>query len=233
MIANPNIALMKGKRTFTKSQANAIIALIKKKLFANKLEQKKIRDKIRTLGFYASDFGIGGGYTELDFLKVVKIIGDETLTISAAEQADPSIHRESKKKRSHSDETYILDLCDNVTKLKGHRQYRFDFLKGDSGVSLPVDIYYPSLKLVIEYRERQHTEEVKFFDRRKTVSGVNRGEQRKKYDQLRRDILPKNGIKIIEFGFDEFEHTNSKRLIRNKETDTDVIKKKIMEFNKK
>ena len=30
---------------------------------------------------------------------------------------------------------------------------------------LPVDAYYEELNLVVEYREKQHTEEIKFFDR--------------------------------------------------------------------
>ena len=75
--------------------------------------------------------------------------------------------------------------------------------------------------------ERQHTEAVKFFDRRETVSGVGRGEQRKLYDQKRRDILPKNGIRLIEFDYSEFEHTKGKKLVRNKTEDLRVIKKKL------
>lgn len=66
---------MKGKSTFTQSEANAIIALIRKKVVSDSNEQKRLRDKIRALGFYATDFGIGGGYNEHDFLRVVTIIG--------------------------------------------------------------------------------------------------------------------------------------------------------------
>lgn len=69
---------MKGKSTFTQSEANSIIALIKEKLLASPNAQKRSRDKIRAIGFYASDFGIGGGYKELDFLSAVKIIKDGT-----------------------------------------------------------------------------------------------------------------------------------------------------------
>ena len=65
---------MKGKSIFTKKEADEIIALITQKLKASASEQKKIRDKIRKLGFYASDFGIGGGYTVADFKKVAKIL---------------------------------------------------------------------------------------------------------------------------------------------------------------
>lgn len=41
---------------------------------------------------------------------------------------------------------------------------------------------------------------------------MGRGEQRKKYDQRRRDVLPKNGIALIEFNYDEFDHFSGKRL---------------------
>ncbi|MEI6766968.1 MAG: hypothetical protein WCM76_15160 [Bacteroidota bacterium] len=225
---------MKGKSVFTRSEANAIIELIKQKLKADSQTQKNIRDKIRARGFYASDFGIGGGYTEHDFLSVVKIIdsgsnneGNPSSMVYNIKPPKPWVIDEMKEIK---DESYILDLCDEVLHCKGRRQHRFDFLTGDSGTKLPVDIYYSSLNLVIEYREKQHTEEVKFFDRRHTVSGVGRGEQRKIYDQRRRDLLPKHGIKLIEFGYDEFEHNRSKRLIRNKKNDVEIIREKLKKF---
>src|SRR5271163_234983 len=31
------------------------------------------------------------------------------------------------------DESYVIDLCDRVLRLKANRQHRFDFLRGDSG----------------------------------------------------------------------------------------------------
>ncbi len=217
---------MKGKSTFTKSEANEIIALIKQKLIANTAEQKKIRDKIRAIGFYASDFGIGGGYTETDFLRVVKILGGAVESSVTAGRERGVIAKRLEKRsvsRVNSDETYILDLCDEVLGTVGERQCQLDFLKGDSGSRLPVDIYYPALQLVIEYRERQHTEEVEFFDRRITVSGIFRGEQRKKYDDLRRVLLPKHGLRLIELGYDDFEHTKNKTLVRARENDLQVI----------
>ena len=63
------------------------------------------------------------------------------------------------------DETYILDLCDEILNRTSQRQYRFSFLLGDPGKNgscrkLPVDAYYENLNLVIEYKERQHTESV-------------------------------------------------------------------------
>lgn len=130
-------------------------------------------------------------------------------------------------KRDNSDEAYILNICDEILNLKGLRQHRFDFLRGDSGTKLPVDIYYPTLKLVIEYREKQHTEEVAFFDKRLTSSGISRGEQRKKYDELRRTEIPKNGLGLTEFDYSEFGNTKGKRLLRNRKEDERIIREKL------
>lgn len=68
---------MKGKSKFTRKEADSIIALIRRKVVANAQEQKNLRDKIRKIGFYASDFGIGGGYNEKDFLRVITIVGGD------------------------------------------------------------------------------------------------------------------------------------------------------------
>lgn len=140
---------------------------------------------------------------------------------------DEPFEKVVEKNRATSDEAYILNICDEVLGLKGLRQHRFDFLRGDSGTKLPVDIYYPTLKLVIEYREKQHTEAVAFFDKRVTSSGISRGEQRKKYDELRRSEIPKNGLELIEFDYSEFGHTKGKRLLRNKAEDEKIIREKL------
>ncbi|MBK7886885.1 MAG: hypothetical protein IPJ86_06130 [Bacteroidetes bacterium] len=139
----------------------------------------------------------------------------------------PGTSRTIPNKRSHSDESYIIDLCDEVLNQKAIRQHRFDFLVGDSGSKLPVDAYYPELNLVVEFKERQHTEEVTFFDKRQTVSGVGRGEQRRRYDQRRRDVLPQHGIKLIELDYSFFEHTRGKKLSRRKEADLAILIKRL------
>lgn len=107
------------------------------------------------------------------------------------------------------DAQYIIDICDEVLGTPALREHRFDFLRGDPGRNgrtaskLPVDAYYSTLNLVIEYCERQHTESVSHFDKPHvlTVSGVNRGLQRALYDQRRRDVLPKHGITLVELFF--------------------------------
>jgi len=214
---------MKGEKHFTRYEADQIISLIKQKLISDSATQKKLRAKIRRLGFYSSDFGLFGGYNVDDFLSVVTIHEKD---VGGLERSL------SKPSRSFSisktnDESYIIDLCDEVLGIKASRQHRFDFLKGDAGTKLPVDAYYNSKKLVIEYREKQHTEEVKFFDKKNTISGVSRGEQRRIYDQRRRDTLPQYGIQLIELDYSEFPHSSSKRLLRNKENDIKVIRSRL------
>ncbi len=128
------------------------------------------------------------------------------------------------------DEAYILNLCDGLLGETAKRQHRFSFLQGDSGRTLPVDAFYPSLNLVIEYRERQHFEAVKFFDRRPTVSGLPRGQQRDRYDQRRRDELKKHNIPLIELNVTEFSCTAQKRLHRIPEQDLRVLRERLAEF---
>ena len=136
---------------------------------------------------------------------------------------------------SHRDEDYIIDLCDKILGLKALRQHRFDFLRGDPkrngkpGVRLPVDAFYDSKNLVIEYYEKQHYEDVVFFDKKEfiTVSGVNRKEQRMIYDKRRQEILPKHNINVIILSYKDFNYNNKKRIIRNAEKDIKIISEKL------
>lgn len=143
---------------------------------------------------------------------------------------------EKTASRKHKDEDYVIDLCDELLNLKASRQHRFPFLLGDPGKNrrkamLPVDSYYKLLSLVIEYRERQHTEEVRHFDKPDvmTVSGVHRGEQRRIYDQRRREELPKHGIKLIEISYSDFEYDGKKKLVRDYDNDIEVVRKILSE----
>lgn len=131
---------------------------------------------------------------------------------------------------NRKDEAYILDLCDEILGQICSRQHRFPFLIGDSSRSLPVDGYYADLDLVIEYRERQHTESVPFFDKKQTASGVSRGEQRRIYDQRRRDVLPQHGIRLVELNVSEFTHDSRKRLTRDRDNDSSRIRKRFAEL---
>jgi len=159
------------------------------------------------------------------------------------EAHSPSSAKVSVQKASASsgknvkDEDYVLDLCNSILNRLASRQHRFDFLVGDVNakglsVKLPVDAYFEDLKLVVEYRERQHTEVVTFFDKpnRTTVSGVHRGEQRKIYDERRRLVLPKNGIALIDISYTDFKHDTQKRIVRNYPHDVEVVRKILKDY---
>lgn len=122
------------------------------------------------------------------------------------------------------DEHYMIDLCDHVLGVSASRQHRLSFLLGDPGPSgrcarLPIDAYYEPLRLAVEYRERQHSEPVTFMDRRHTVSGCTRGEQRRRYDERRRIVLPQHGIRLVELDYSMFTHDGRKRLRQDRAAD--------------
>jgi hypothetical protein len=136
--------------------------------------------------------------------------------LAITEENSQSTVSQKPIKRKTKDEGYVLALCDDLLMKKSLRQHRFDFLRGDARTKLPVDGYYPELNLVIEYRERQHTEPVKHFDKpdKMTVSGVHRGEQRRLYDARRREVLAKQQINLIEIPYSLFNCDSNKRIIR-------------------
>jgi hypothetical protein len=138
--------------------------------------------------------------------------------------------------RENSDEHYIIGLCDEVLGEKASRQHCFDFLRGDAcenfplGKKLPVDAYYDSLNLVVEYYERQHTESVEHFNKKQTVSGVTRDEQRRIYDERRKRVLPEHGIDLVVLSYTDFKHDNRKRLVRDKKADLETIEQKLTQY---
>lgn len=132
------------------------------------------------------------------------------------------------------DEHYVLDLCDAVLGMKASRQHCFPFLAGDPDrhgrqKPLPVDGFYPALGLVVEYHERQHRERVGFFDDKPTVSGVSRGEQRRRYDERRADVLPRHGYSLVVLEVHEFAHDRAKRLLRLPQ-DEAIVRQRLQSF---
>lgn len=64
---------MKGKKVFSTVEARKIRTLIRQKLEADPLTQKRIRSQIRALGFYITDFSSKKRYTVADFDQFVTI----------------------------------------------------------------------------------------------------------------------------------------------------------------
>lgn len=145
--------------------------------------------------------------------------------------------RATGAKPATKDESYIIDLCDELLGTRALRHHRFPFLRGDLNkrgirARLPVDAYYRDLDLVLEYHERQHTEPYPLFDRRiiNEKSRETRGAQRKRYDRRRRTILPKHGIRLIVLDYSEFDCNSAKRLRRRVDADRAVIRRRLADF---
>jgi hypothetical protein len=143
-----------------------------------------------------------------------------------------------QRSRQHSDECYVLDLCDLILEEKALRQHTFPWLLGDPGksgrcVCLPVDGYYDRHALVIEYRERQHDEAVPFFDRRETVSGVGRGQQRRLYDQRREAEIPERNLRLLIVRPTDLAHDGRLRLHRDRVQDMTSLKTLLAPYRRK
>lgn len=114
--------------------------------------------------------------------------------------------------RTHSDEYYVLDLCDEVLGVAGSRQHKFEWLRGDvspktgKSVCLPVDSYWQTHRLVVEFHEVKRSEVNEHFDKldQVTVSGVDRVTQRKIYDQRRAEVIPQHGLRLVVIQADHF-----------------------------
>lgn len=143
-------------------------------------------------------------------------------------------------KRVNNDENYIINLCDDLLKDTASRHHRFPFLLGDfhrdkkSRTKLPVDAYYQSLNLVLEYRIKQQTEEVASLDKpeTKTVSGVSLDEQRKIYNLRRKEVLLRKEINLIEINYYAFEYDSEFNIVRNKEKDIEILEGILREYLK-
>ncbi|MBF9519522.1 hypothetical protein [Mycobacteroides chelonae] len=138
-------------------------------------------------------------------------------------------------RRADSDEHYVLDLCDEILGAVGIRQARFDWLRGDPsptrprGSQLPVDGYWPELGLVVEFQEEQHSQPSPFFDRRRTVSGVGRGEQRRLYDERKRALIPEHGLRLVVIEKVAFP-VRGRRVDQDRERDLEVVRRHLDGF---
>ena len=134
-------------------------------------------------------------------------------------------------KRVDSDEIYVVDLISEIMDENYKGQMKFDSLLGDPGKSgqkrkLPVDAYFPKANLIVEYLEKQHFESVNVMDRRMTISGVCRGEQRKLYDLRKEKWATDNQIRFMVVTYIELAHKSNGRLKKDKNFDLAVLKAK-------
>jgi hypothetical protein len=124
-----------------------------------------------------------------------------------------------------SDSNYVINLCDEVLGREGLRQHRFDFLLGDPSpstgrqVRLPVGVFYPDLKLVIEYNGRHGPGAHPLLERRQPDTTDDR---RVLYGRRRREILPRHGINFMEICYTDLPHDSRRHLLRT-ENDLRII----------
>ncbi|MET0016215.1 hypothetical protein [Oscillibacter sp.] len=136
--------------------------------------------------------------------------------------------------RIDSDEKYVLDLVSEVLKENYEWQKKFNDLLGDPGKSgrrakLSVDAYFPENNLIVEYREKQHYQPIAIMDKRMTVSGISRGEQRKIYDLRKEQWARDNNFKLFVITYADLSHKKSGKLIRTEVEDISKLMRLIQQ----
>ena len=134
------------------------------------------------------------------------------------------------------DQLYVTDLCDAVLGIPASREHRFPWLLGDVSpktgrqAQLPVDAYWESLGLVMEFQEEQHSRSVKLFDKPDviTVSGVHRGEQRRLYDERKAQMVPSHGLRLVVIYKDQFT-VRRKHIVPDHEHDLEFVRRLLAE----
>ncbi len=125
------------KTTFTKSEYAELKKLISQKVLADRSEQKRIRDKIRKIGFHYSDFSSKKGYNvsdleELVRNKQVRIIGDSTPELKpkpTTQKAVKKVNLDSLEKMTFRNFNELSDWTLSKTGLY--------FIKLKNGAKLP------------------------------------------------------------------------------------------------
>lgn len=96
---------MKGKSNFTKSECVILKRLIKRKVNSNKSEQKNIRNEMRDMNFYISDFTDKKGFDVDDFSQLIEdgkitIVEDEDISIEDGRSQELSNKSQSRSLHS-------------------------------------------------------------------------------------------------------------------------------------
>lgn len=92
---------MKGKNVFSKQEAEQIERLISQRCSAESSQQKKIRDKMRAIGFYGSDYRI----SDMTIPKFHQLIESKQIEIIDGNESLGAIHNVPNK---HSHTTVVL-----------------------------------------------------------------------------------------------------------------------------
>jgi len=101
---------------------------------------------------------------------------------------------------------YVIDLLADILGEEPQREVEYPWALGDLSKKtgrrrqLPFDAVWESRRLIVEVDEDQHRRPVKFWDKPDviTVSGVDRGEQRRIYDLRKRAAAREQGYRVVE-----------------------------------
>lgn len=162
----------------------------------------------------------------------------EGATYVAKDPKDTGVPKGQQRRaaRASSDEYYLINLCDELLQQSASRQHKFGFILGDyhkdekTRTALPVDAYYPTANLVLEFQ--QVVDDSIEFGKpgRNTISGVDRAEQRQIYALRKRKALLVKDIPLIEIDFTVFALDADNKLVRNQDADVKVLKELLKDF---
>lgn len=162
----------------------------------------------------------------------------EGATYVAKDPKDTGVPKGQQRRaaRASSDEYYLINLCDELLQQRASRQHKFGFILGDyhkdekTRTALPVDAYYRTANLVLEFQQ-VGDDSIEFGKPgRKTISGVDRAEQRQIYALRKRKALLGKDIPLIEIDFTLFALDADNKLVRDKEADVKVLKELLKDF---
>lgn len=136
----------------------------------------------------------------------------------------------------NSDETYLINLCDELLEQKASRKHTFETIvgklhkRGKGRTKLPLDAYYEGLKLVIEFFEKNVSDDDSENSRMIDKKEQERITQRNYYDQLKKEGVLKKKLRLIEINYSMFECNTDDKLVRNIENDKLVLKGLLKDF---
>ncbi len=101
---------------------------------------------------------------------------------------------------------YVITLLEEILDEPCDREKRYAWALGDESpktgrrARLPFDAVWESRKLIAEIDEDQHRDSMPFWDKpdRLTVSGIDRGQQRRLYDERKRNAARHEGYVMLE-----------------------------------
>lgn len=122
--------------------------------------------------------------------------------------------------RLHSDEHYVLTLCERIVGRKSLRAFSFDWLRADPDArgtrrKLPVDAYWPEHSIAAQYYAGPIIPDL--------MTASERTLQRIAYDQRRRTECARYRIQLIEISSEQLAHRGTK-LLRDVEHDLAVLR---------